>query len=141
VREKAEEEYMPAGPPMSPLTSSYFWMWALYDLRIGKSTDTLAYCQIAAKDVIQMNVHQLDALKKMEGSRMGIYEHVGKEGPHIRSKNSSRTTISPATAQLVTSGQKVDCGITGMFFFHLGDDSEIELSRVPARKAKSRKQR
>ena len=26
---KAEEEYMPSGPPMSPLTGSYFWMWAI----------------------------------------------------------------------------------------------------------------
>ena len=82
--EKAEDEYMPSGPPMSPLTGSYFWMWALYDLRIGKSTDTLAYCQIAANDIIQMNAHQLDALKKMEGSRMGVYEHIGMRGPHIQ---------------------------------------------------------
>ena len=82
--EKAEDEYMPSGPPMSPLTGSYFWMWALYDLRIGKSTDTLAYCQIAMNDIIQMNVHQLDAAKKMERSRMGIYEHVGMKGQHIR---------------------------------------------------------
>ena len=44
--QKAEDEYLPSGPPMSPLTTSYFWTWALYDLRIGKSTDTLAYCQI-----------------------------------------------------------------------------------------------
>jgi hypothetical protein len=80
---KAEDEYLPSGPPMSPLTGSYFWTWALCDLRIGKSTDTLAYCQIAANDVIQMNPYQLDAAKKMEGSRMGIYEHVGTEGPHI----------------------------------------------------------
>ena len=81
---KAEDEYMPAGPPMSPLTGSYFWMWALYDLRIGNSTDTLAYCQIAANDVIQMNAHQLDAAKKMEASRMGIYEHIGINDPHIQ---------------------------------------------------------
>ena len=33
--EKVEDEYMPSGPPMSPLTGSYFWMWALYDLRIA----------------------------------------------------------------------------------------------------------
>jgi hypothetical protein len=79
----AEDEYLPSGPPMSPLTGSYFWMWALYDLRIGKSTDTLASCQIAANDVIWMNEYQLDAAKKMAGSRMGIYEHVGLEGPHI----------------------------------------------------------
>jgi hypothetical protein len=81
---KAEEEYMPAGPPMSPLTGSYFWMWAFYDLQIGNSTDTLAYCQIAANDLIQMNPHQLDAAKKLEASRMGIYEHIGTDGSHIR---------------------------------------------------------
>ena len=68
---------------MSPLTGSYFWTWALYDLRIGKSTDTLAYCQIAANDVIWMNPYQLDAAKKMEASRMGIYEHMGMQGPHV----------------------------------------------------------
>ena len=30
-----------------------------------------------------MNPYQLDVAKKMNGSRMGIYEHVGMEGPHI----------------------------------------------------------
>jgi hypothetical protein len=80
---KAEDEYLPSGPPMSPLTGSYFWMWAIYDLRIGKSTDTVAYCQIAMNDVLQMNAPQLEAAKNLEGSRMGIYEHVGMEGPHI----------------------------------------------------------
>jgi len=43
----------------------------------------LAYCQIAANDVIWMNPPQLDAAKKMNDSRMGIYEHIGMEGPHI----------------------------------------------------------
>lgn len=77
---------MPCGPPMSPLTSSYFWMWALYDLRLGKSTDTLARCQIAANDVIMMNTFQLDACEKLAASRMGVYEHVGQAGGHIRLK-------------------------------------------------------
>lgn len=31
-----------------------------------------------------MNPDQFDALKKMAASRMGIYEHVGMEGPHVR---------------------------------------------------------
>ncbi len=31
----AEDEYMPAGPPMSPLTTSYFTTWAFFDLRFG----------------------------------------------------------------------------------------------------------
>ena len=82
--EKAATEYRPDGPPISPLTRSYFWLWALYDLCIGKSADTLGHCQIAANDLIQMNVHQLEALKNLAASRMGIYEHIGFEGPHIR---------------------------------------------------------
>ncbi len=33
----AEDEYMPSGPPMSPLTVSYFTMRALFDVRFGSS--------------------------------------------------------------------------------------------------------
>jgi hypothetical protein len=43
----AEEEYMPSGPPMSPLTASFFTTWAFYDLRFD-GTDSLASCQIEA---------------------------------------------------------------------------------------------
>jgi hypothetical protein len=79
----AEEEYMPSGPPMSPLTASFFTTWAFYDLRLdGK--DTLGSCEIEANDVICMNPDQLDALKKLADSRMGIYEHVGMDGLHVR---------------------------------------------------------
>lgn len=81
---RAEEEYMPSGPPMSPLTRSYFSCWAFFDHRIGKTTDTLAGCLIEANDTICMNPHQLDALGKMSRSRMGVYEHRGAEGGHIR---------------------------------------------------------
>src|SRR5262245_37979847 len=80
---KAEDEYLPSGPPMSPLTTSFFTTWAFYDLRFD-GTDTLALCLIEANDVTCMNPDQLDALKKMADSRMGIYEHVGMDGPHVR---------------------------------------------------------
>ena len=80
----AQEEYMPSGPPMSPLTTSFFSCWAFFDHRIGKTTDTLAECLIEANDTICMNPDQLDALKKMSRSRMGIYEHRGTEGNHAR---------------------------------------------------------
>ena len=79
----AEEEYMPSGPPMSPLTMSFFSCWAFFDLRIGKTTDTLADCLIEANDSICMSPDQLDALKKMSQSRMGIYQHRGTEGGHV----------------------------------------------------------
>jgi len=60
---KAEVEYLPSGPPMSPLTRSYFTSWAFFDLRIGTTTDTLASCLIDANDIIWMNPDQLSALK------------------------------------------------------------------------------
>ena len=76
----AQEEYMPLGPPMSPLTGSYFTCWAFYDLRFGKDGDTIGQCQIDANDIFLLNSDQLEALKKLSESRMGIYEHVGTEG-------------------------------------------------------------
>jgi hypothetical protein len=73
----AKDRYMLDDPPIGPLTASYFDSWALFDLLIGKSTDTLAGCLIDANDIIWMNPDQLEALKKMSNSRMGIYEHQG----------------------------------------------------------------
>jgi len=68
---------------MSPLTARFFTSWAFYHLRFdGK--DTLATCQIEANDLICMNPDQLDALKKLADARMGIYEHVGMHGSHVR---------------------------------------------------------
>ena len=79
----AEDEYLPSGPPMSPLTGSFFTSWAFYDLQFDGG-DILASCQIDVNDVLGMNPDQLDALKKLANSRMGIYEHVGMDGSHIR---------------------------------------------------------
>ena len=80
---KAEDEYMPSGPPMSPLTTSFFTSWAFFDLQFDDG-DTLASCLIESNDVVGMNPDQLDSLKKMSASRMGIYEHVGMDGRHVR---------------------------------------------------------
>ena len=40
---QAEEEYMPGGPPMSPLTTSYFTTWAFYDVRFGPDQETIGH--------------------------------------------------------------------------------------------------
>ena len=80
---KAEDEYMPSGPPMSPLTASFFTCWAFFDCQFdGK--DTLASCLMESNDLVQMNPHQFDALKKMAESRMGVYEHIGTDGGQVQ---------------------------------------------------------
>ena len=37
----AEEEYMPGGPPMSPVTDSLFNYWMVTELRFGPGPETL----------------------------------------------------------------------------------------------------
>jgi hypothetical protein len=80
---EAEDQYMPSGPPMSPVTTSFFTTWALYDLRFD-GTDTIGTCLINANDLVRLNPDQLDTLKKLIASRMGVYEHVGMDGPRVR---------------------------------------------------------
>jgi hypothetical protein len=48
--EVAEGEYIPDGPPMSPITRSYFIYWTLFDLGIGLKNETLGTC-VAAIDL------------------------------------------------------------------------------------------
>jgi len=81
---EAEDEYMPSGPPISPLTASYFTCWAFYDLRFGKGGDTIGTCEIDANDIFLMNPDQLDVLTKLSESRMGIHEHVGSAGGFVQ---------------------------------------------------------
>jgi hypothetical protein len=38
----AQKEYMPSGPPISPLTKSFFTTWAFFDLRSGPDGETIA---------------------------------------------------------------------------------------------------
>jgi len=80
---RAEDEYMPAGPPMSPLTASFFTTWAFYDLRFN-GTDTLATHLVEASDIVGLNRGQLDVLHKLTASRLGVYEHAGMDGHRIR---------------------------------------------------------
>ncbi|MFM7130382.1 MAG: hypothetical protein ACKO0V_13605 [bacterium] len=79
----AEDTYMPVGPPISPLTRSFFWTWAFYDLPIGKSGESIGSCQIELNDLIGFGPADLEVIKHLTSSRMGIYEHIGFDGPHV----------------------------------------------------------
>lgn len=80
---KTEDDYLPSGPPMSPLTHSFFSTWALCDLRFDDG-DTMASCLIEASDLAGLSADQLDALTRLSASRLGIYQHAGMEGRHVR---------------------------------------------------------
>ncbi len=72
--ERNEELYMPSGPPMSPLTGSYFGFWTLCDVTIGKDRETIGTIMVALANRIGLDPLQLEIAKNLSASRMGIYE-------------------------------------------------------------------
>jgi hypothetical protein len=84
IVEKAEDEYMPAGPPMSPLTRSYFTTWAFFDVRFGPDKETMGTCLIDLADLLDMDPRIVEATRELQQSRMGIYEHLGSAGGRCR---------------------------------------------------------
>jgi len=82
--EKAEDEYMPGGPPMSPLTNSYFTTWAFFDLPFGPDRETMGTCLLDLMRTMEADPLMIDVLESFQASRMGIYEHCGSHGRHVR---------------------------------------------------------
>jgi len=79
----AEDEYMPSGPPMSPLTVSYFTMWAFFDVRFGSSGETMGTCIQRIAPAFDLPSWLTDAIEKMQKSRMGFFVHCGGEGEAV----------------------------------------------------------
>lgn len=76
---KAEELHMPGGPPISPLTTSYFTSWAFFDACAGPSRETIATTILAVGEAFGMHRDLSSLIQSMQGSRMGIYVHRGVE--------------------------------------------------------------
>ncbi len=84
IVEQAEKEYMPSMPPMSPITQSFFWTWALFDLRFGPDQEMVGSCLLELLRSMQAPEDMLSAVENYSNSRMGIYQHCGKRGSQIR---------------------------------------------------------
>jgi hypothetical protein len=76
----AEEEYMPSGPPMSPLTRSYFWHWILYDFPIGPAREQFGAILHAIGSALEMDSTFLGLLATLVTSRMGVFARTGRSG-------------------------------------------------------------
>ena len=84
---KAEDEYVPEGPPISPLTASYFNQWAFFDLQFGSSKETIGTCILTVAEATGMPAWMADIVRPMQQSRMGFYHHVGLEGKFVLLKD------------------------------------------------------
>jgi hypothetical protein len=76
---KAEDEYMPSGPPMSPLTTSFFTCWAFFDACAGIADETIGTTTLAVGSAFGMQDELLRVIGLLQESRMGVYAHEGVE--------------------------------------------------------------
>lgn len=74
---KAEDMYLPSGPPMSPMSVSYFTSWAFFDACAGPANETIGTTILKVGAEFGMHGELLRVIQLMQHSRMGIYLHEG----------------------------------------------------------------
>lgn len=79
----AQEEYMPSGPPMSPLTASYFTYWGFFDLSAGTKRETFGAVTIDLCRFMGVDTGLISVFEKMQNSRMGFYVHEGNSDKYV----------------------------------------------------------
>lgn len=71
--EAAEEEYMPSGPPMSPITRSLFISWSLLDLPQGIGRETVGSIAEASQRANAGDPSLFDLMAALNKSRLGVF--------------------------------------------------------------------
>ncbi|WP_305906718.1 hypothetical protein Q9L42_019480 [Methylomarinum sp. Ch1-1] len=93
VIDEADRDYMPEGPPISPLTKSYFNSWLLFDLVIGLDKETLTTIILDLARQFGLDKQMIETIGIMQDSRMGIYEFIGRQNGHILLKELTKDSI------------------------------------------------
>ncbi len=103
----ADQEYLPQGPPMSPLTLSYFTCWSFFDLCLGARKESFGTITIEVFRALKADPGLIRLFEKMQASRMGFYVHEGFSGQHVRLRELVTERSITAT---VPSGHKGQAG-------------------------------
>ncbi len=108
------EEYMPGYPPISPVTDSYFYSGIYLSYRFGADHESAA--EIIQQVFLQWKVESrcLDMLKRLSGTRSGIFETKEVSGSSI------------LVRELVTNREFMLAPSTG----YSGRPGELRFSRV-----------
>ena len=80
----AEDTYMPSFPPMSPVTTSHFTMWSLFDVQFGQSRETIGTCFLRIGEHTGLPAGLLEVVAVLQASRLGLYVHCGLDGRFVR---------------------------------------------------------
>lgn len=77
---KAEDEYMPGWPPMSPISVSHFNSWAFFDAAVGLERETIGTCVLDLGTELGLADDILALIRAFQRSRLGLYVHEGSVG-------------------------------------------------------------
>lgn len=103
---KAEEEYMPSGPPMSPLTTSFFTCWAFFDACVGVGAETLGTISMAVGSTFGMHDELVRVIGLMQDSKMAVYAHEGFDKDQILLRELVTNRVCKAICPSGYRGQK-----------------------------------
>ncbi len=81
--EAAQEEYTPDGPPMSPISKSYYLNWAMFDIPTGINRETLGSCVAVVSKALGSHPGHVEFIEQMCRTRPGFYVHEGFEGDSV----------------------------------------------------------
>jgi hypothetical protein len=77
---RAEDEYMPGGPPMSPLTDAYFNCWAWFDARLSPGGETFGSIVLDLSTALGVHPEMARLVRVLTESRMGLHVQSGTRG-------------------------------------------------------------
>ncbi len=81
--EYADEFYMPSGPPMSPVTKSFYTGWLSFDMGVGVKKETITSIMIALYQSLSADEKFLEILSLMQTSYNGLYIHEGCDARYV----------------------------------------------------------
>ena len=102
---EAEDAYMPQGPPMSPLTASFYTCWTLFDLSVGIANETLCTVSMAVGRKHGMHPDLLKLFSVMQDSHMGVFRHEGLDRGAVILRDLVTNEVSSAICTSGYSGQ------------------------------------
>jgi len=123
--QKAGEDYMPGWPPMSPVTQSFFTLWAFHDLELDApkftGKETLGKCFELAADHFRLTDPEKRVLAHLNASRMHLCQNLGSHGGTVRLRELQTDTEYNC---LVSSGYMGSAG--DLWFVRICPPSERE---------------
>ena len=75
--ERAEEEYMPSWPPMSPISRSHFTAWAFFDAAVGIDRETIGTLILDLAPTLALQPELVSLVEHLQRSRLGLHVHEG----------------------------------------------------------------